>query len=321
MNRRETFGRLLQIPPAVLGIVAIGFLLVHLAPGDPVLALAGDSGDAEYYAFMRDKFGLDEPLASQFAVFSRNLLTGDLGTSYVHGRDVMEVIGERLGATALLAGTALVLSTVGGVFLGVVGASRPGGWRDVGVTGFTLGMYAAPVFWIGQISLLVFSLRLGWFPVNGMTSAVVPETAWGRGLDLAHHLALPAMVLASQQVASIARLTRTGVVDELESPHVRTARAKGVPRRTVLLRHALRRALLPVVTVVGARVGYLLAGATVVEIVFGWPGIGRLMLTAVQNRDIPILLGVFLIAAGTAVVANLLTDLTYGKLDPRISRS
>ena len=286
-----------------------------------MLALAGDSGDAEYYEFMRDKFGLDEPLTTQFVVFARNLLTGDLGTSYVHGRDVIEVIGERLGATALLAGSALVLSTVGGVLLGVVGASRPGRWRDVGVTGFTLGMYAAPVFWIGQISLLVFALRLGWFPVNGMTSAVVPPTALGRGLDLAHHLALPALVLASQQVASVARLTRAGVVEELESPHVRTARAKGVPRRTVLVRHALRRALLPVVTVIGARLGYLLAGATVVEIVFGWPGIGRLMLSAVQNRDIPILLGVFLVAAATAVVANLLTDLTYGKLDPRISRA
>ncbi|MFP5332599.1 MAG: ABC transporter permease [Acidimicrobiia bacterium] len=321
MNRREILGRLLQIPPAIVGIVAVGFLLVHLAPGDPVLALAGDSGDVEYYAFMRDKFGLDEPLGTQFAVFARNLLTGDLGTSYVHGREVMVVIGERLGATALLAGTALVLSTIGGVFLGVVGASRPGGTRDVAVTGFTLGMYAAPVFWIGQIALVVFSLRLGWFPVNGMTSAVVPETLGARAIDLAHHLALPALVLASQQVASIARLTRAGVVEELESPHVRTARAKGLPRRVVLLRHALRRALLPVVTVIGARVGYLLAGATVVEIVFGWPGIGRLMLTAVQNRDIPILLGVFLIAAGTAVVANLLTDLTYGKLDPRLHRA
>lgn len=320
MTRREILGRVLQIPPAILGIVVIGFLLVHLAPGDPVLALAGESGDADYYSFMRDKFGLDEPLSTQFVVFAGNLLTGDLGVSYVHGRDVMTVIGERLGATALLAGTALVLSTVGGVLLGAFGASRPGGWRDVSVTGVTLGMYAAPVFWLGQLALLLFSLRLGWFPVNGMTSAVIPETSWGRGLDLAHHLALPAVVLASQQVASIARLTRAGVVDELDSPHVRTARSKGVSRRVVLFRHALRRALLPVVTVIGARVGYLLAGATVVEIVFGWPGIGRLMLAAVQNRDIPILLGVFLVAAATAVVANLFTDLTYAKLDPRIRR-
>lgn len=320
MNRRDVLSRLLQIPPAILGIVAIGFLLVHLAPGDPVLALAGDSGNAEYYAFMRDKFGLDEPLGRQFLVFATNLVTGDLGVSYVHGRDVMEVIGERIGATALLAGSALVLSTVGGIALGVFGASRAGGWRDVSVTSITLGMYAAPVFWLGQLALLVFALGLGWFPVNGMSSATVPDTRWGQILDTARHLALPALVLASQQVASIARLTRAGVVEELDSAHVRTARAKGVPRRTVLFRHALRRALLPVITVIGARVGYLLAGATVVEIVFGWPGIGRLMLAAVQNRDIPILLGIFVVAAGTAVVANLLTDLTYGRLDPRIRR-
>lgn len=321
MTRREIVGRLLQIPPAVLGIVAVGFLLVHLAPGDPVLALAGDSGDAEYYAFMRDKFGLDEPVLTQFGVFAGNLLTGDLGTSYVHGRDVMEVIGERLGATALLAGTALVISTVGGVALGVLSASRPGGLRDVGITGFTLGLYAAPVFWVGQLALLAFALHLRWFPVNGMTSAVVPETGWERSLDVARHLALPALVLASQQLASIARLTRAGVVEELDSPHVRTARAKGLAPGRVLVRHALRRALLPVVTVVGARVGYVLAGATVVEIVFGWPGIGRLMLAAVQNRDIPILLGVFLVAAATAVVANLLTDLSYRRLDPRVDRT
>lgn len=321
MNRRAVASRILQIPPAILGIVAIGFLLVHLAPGDPVLALAGDSGDAEYYDFMRQKFGLDEPLSTQFVVFAGNLVTGDLGVSYVHGRDAMEVISERVGATVLLAGSALVISTVVGIALGVFGASRPGSWRDVSVTSLTLGMYAAPVFWLGQVALVVFSLRLGWFPVNGMTSASIPETAWGRTADLLHHLALPALVLASQQIASVARLTRAGVVEELDSAHVRTARSKGLSRRTVLFRHALRRALLPVITVIGARVGYLLAGATVVEIVFGWPGIGRLMLAAVQNRDIPILLGIFLVAAATAVVANLLTDLTYGRLDPRIRRA
>ncbi len=309
--------RLIQVVPAVAGIVVVGFLLIHLAPGDPVLALAGEHGDAAYYAFMREKFGLDRPLPEQLLTYAGRVLGGDLGTSYVQGRPAAAIIAERLPATLLLTFTALVVSSLGGVALGVYAASRPHGLRDAAVTTGTLGLYAAPVFWLGQLSLLTLALRTGLFPVQGMTSASAPAGAAGL-LDVARHLTLPALVLASQELAAVARLTRAGLLDELVTDHVRTARAKGLPERNVVVKHGLRRALLPVVTVVGGRVGQLIAGTVVVEVVFGWPGVGRLLLSALQSRDFPIILGIFLLVAFSVVLANLLTDLAYGWLDPRI---
>ncbi len=318
MSLRYAGWRLLQVVPTCAGIVLIGFLLIHLAPGDPVLALAGQNGNAEYYAFMRDKFGLDEPLTTQLATYAGNVVQADFGTSYVQGRPVLDAILERLPATLLLTGTALVVSTVVGVALGVLAASRPRGARDIGVSTMSLGLYAAPVFWVGQLAVLVLALRLGWFPVQGMTTARSDATGWAQLADVAHHLALPALVLASQEIAAVARLTRAGLLDELARDHIRTARAKGLAERTVLLKHGLRRALLPVVTVIGGRVGHLVAGAVVVEVVFGWPGIGQLLLSAMQNRDAPIILGIFFLVAVAVVLANLVTDFAYVWLDPRI---
>jgi peptide/nickel transport system permease protein len=310
--------RLAQVPPTIAGILLVGFLLIHLAPGDPVLALAGQNGDAAYYAFMRDKFGLDEPLPTQLAVYAGNVVQADFGTSYVQGRPVMEAILERLPATALLAGTALVLSTLVGIALAVLAASRPGAVRDVTVSAVALGLYAAPAFWIGQLAVLALALELGWFPIQGMTTARNPATGWPLVLDIGHHLVLPALVLAAAELAAVTRLGRAGLVDELARDHVRTARAKGVPEHAVLLRHGLRRALLPVVTVIGDRTGHLVAGTVVVEVVFGWPGIGQLLLSSMQNRDAPVVLGIFMLVAVTVVFANLVTDLGYAWLDPRI---
>lgn len=321
MSLRYAGWRLLQVVPTCAGIVLIGFLLIHLAPGDPVLALAGQNGDAEYYAFMRDKFGLDEPLTTQLATYAGNVVQADFGISYVQGRPVLDAILERLPATLLLTGTALLLSTVVGVVLGVLAASRPHGARDIGVSTMTLGLYAAPVFWVGQLAVLVFALRLGAFPVQGMTTARNAATGWAQVVDVAYHLALPALVLASQEIAAVARLTRAGLLDELARDHIRTARAKGLGERTVLLKHGLRRPLLPVVTVIGGRVGHLVAGAVVVEVVFGWPGIGQLLLSAMQNRDAPVILGIFFLVAVTVVLANLVTDFAYVWLDPRITYS
>ncbi len=318
MTRRYVLRRLAQVVPTTAAILVLGFLLIHLAPGDPVLALAGQNGDAEYYAFVREKFGLDESLPRQLATYVGNVVRGDLGTSYVQGRPVSQVIGERLPATLLLTSTALVVSTAVGIGVGVFAATRRRRWPDVTVSLTTLTLYAAPVFLLGQLAILLLALRLGWFPVQGMTDADGPATGIGHVLDVAHHLALPALALASQEIAAVARLSRIGLLDELARDHIRTARAKGVSERAVVLRHALRRALLPVVTVLGGRVGHLVAGAIVVEVVFGWPGLGRLLVTAMQNRDAPIVLGVFLLVAVTVVVANLLTDLVYAFLDPRV---
>lgn len=318
MTRRYLLRRLAQLVPTTAAILLIGFLLIHLAPGDPVLALAGDNGDAEYYAQVRQRFGLDQPLPQQLATYAANVLRGDLGTSYVQGRPVADVIAERLPATLLLTGTAVVVSTVVGVAAGVLAAVRRGRWPDLSINTVVLALYAAPVFLVGQLAILLLALRTGWFPVQGMTDPRGSATGLARVADVAWHLVLPALVLAAQEVAAIVRLTRVGLADELTRDHIRTARAKGASRWRVVGKHGMRRPLLPVVTVLGGRVGHLVSGAVLVEVVFGWPGIGRLLVTALQTRDAPIVLGVFLLVAVSVVVANLVTDLGYLWLDPRV---
>lgn len=296
----------------------MSFLLVHVAPGDPLIALAGEHGDPAYYAEMRQRFGLDQSLPTQLATYAGRLAQGDLGFSYVQGRSAANVIMERVPATLLLTGTALLLAILVALPLGALAGRRPHGARDVGISALALGFYSAPVFWIGQMAILAIALRLDLVPVQGMTAAGSEARGLARMLDIARHLALPALVLASQEVAVLIRLTRSGVLDELARDHVRTARAKGVGEFAVLVRHALPRALLPVVTVIGARVGHLAAGAAVVEIVFGWPGTGRLMFSSLQTRDTPVLLGLFLVVALFVVLANLVTDLMYAAIDPRV---
>lgn len=317
MSGRYLAWRLAQVLPTTAGILLLGFLLVHLAPGDPVLALAGANGDAAYYARVRQQFGLDRPLPDQLVTYVANVLRGDLGTSYLQGRPVLAVIGERLPATLLLTGTALIVSTVLGIGLGT--ATAAGGRRSGRLLDATaLAGFAAPAFFVGQLAVLTLALGLGWFPVQGMTTARGGATGPAAVADVARHLVLPAAVLATQELAAVFRLTRASLATELSRDHVRTARAKGVAEPVVLVRHALRQALLPVVTVLGGRVGHLVAGAVVVESVFGWPGIGRLLVGSVQDRDTPIVLGLFLLIALSVVVANLLTDLLYAWLDPRI---
>ncbi len=318
MSAHVLWRRILMIVPTVLGVLLVGFLLIRLAPGDPVLALAGEHGDAAYYTFMRARFGLDEPMATQFVTWVRRIAVGDLGTSYVHGRSATAVILERVPATLLLTGTALCIAIVCAIPIGAFASQRPYAARDLAVSGASLVLYSAPVFWIGQIAILLFALRLGWLPVQGMTDAGSTTYGWPRALDTARHLLLPAVVLATHEIAVLVRVTRAGVVEAMAREHVRTARAKGVSERAVLLRHALPAALLPVITVVGARAGHLLSGAVLVEVVFGWPGMGRLLLAALQARDLPIIMAVFLLTSCAVVVVNLLTDLAYVLRDPRI---
>lgn len=318
MSGRYLAWRLLQVLPATAGIVLIGFLLIHLAPGDPVLALAGEHGDAAYYEFMRHRFGLDRPIPQRLATYAARVMQGDFGMSYVHGRPALAVIGERAPATLLLTGMALFLSVVIGIPLGVLAALRQRRPADAVITVTALGLYSAPVFWVGQLAVLFLAFHLGLFPVQGIATAGSAATGLHHALDVARHLALPAMVLASQEMAALVRLTRGGLVVELATDHVRTARAKGVSQRIVVFRHALPRALLPVLTVIGARAGHLLAGAVVVEIVFGWPGLGRLLISSLQTRDAPVLLGLFFLVSITVILANLLTDLLYAAVDPRI---
>lgn len=318
MTLRYLAWRLFQVLPTAVGIVLVAFTLLHLAPGDPILALAGEHGDAAYYDFMRERFGLDRSLPEQLMTFMRRAVAGDVGVSYVHGRPAMAVITERIPATLGLMLTALILSTGSGILVGAYGGARAGRRRDLVLTIGTLLLAAAPVFLVGQLAVLGPGIHLGLFPLGGMRSAGSELTGLAAALDLMRHLALPALVLAAAEIAVVARLTRRALASELASDHVRTARAKGLGRGVVLVRHGMRAVALPILTVVGGRVGHVLGGAVVVEILFGWPGIGRLLLAATQTRDTPVLVGIFLLIAATVVTVNLLTDLLYAALDPRI---
>ncbi len=307
--------------PTAAAVVTLSFVLIHLAPGDPALALAGDGGDATYYAETRARFGLNEPILTQFFSYLGRLIKGDLGTSYLQGRPVLSLIAERIPETLLLTGTALVLSTIIGVVAAAYSASRRNRIGDVVVNTLSVLVVATPTFWIGQIAILWLALRFGWFPVQGMTNAREVKSGFAAFVDVAHHLVLPVMILAAQEVGSVTRLLRSGLIDELESAHILMARSKGLPERSVLLRHALKRPLLPVLAVIGGRLGQMLSGTVIVEIMFGWPGVGRLLLSAMQNRDIPVVLGVFLMTSLTVVVANLVIDLVSSRLDPRIGQT
>ena len=317
MTARYLLRRLAQVVPAVAGILVITFVAVHTAPGDPVLALAGEHGDAVYYAFIREKFGLDRPLPEQLLVYVGRVISGDLGLSFVHGRPVAAVVAERLPATLLLIGTALVLSTTTGVALGVLAARRAGRPSDLALRTGALLAHAMPSFCLAQMAAIVLALGTGWFPVQGLTDARRAFTGWRYAFDVAHHLVLPVLVLAAGELALTTRLVRTGVREALATDYARTARAKGLPERSVV-RHALRNALLPIVTVIGSRAGLVVTGAVLVETVFAWPGLGQLLLSSIQTRDVPVLLGLFLLTSVSVIAANLLTDLAYVWLDPRI---
>lgn len=310
--------RLLQLVPTVLAVVSVGFVLLHVAPGDPVLALAGADGGAAYYDRLHARFALDRPLPVQFLAYLRNTLTGDLGTSFVHGRPVTALILERLPATLLLGAGALVVSSVVGVVLGVTAAARPGSLLDRVIGNASLTLHAMPVFWLGQLTIVLVAYRLDLLPIQGMTTPGGRETGTAHVADVARHALLPVLVLASQELAAVVRVTRERMLDELRQPYLTAARARGFTERHLRWRHALRGSALPVTTVIGSRVGYLLGGAVVVEVVFGWPGVGRLLLSSMQARDVPVVLGLFLMVAAATVLANLLTDLTYGWLDPRV---
>jgi peptide/nickel transport system permease protein len=318
VNRRYVLRRLLQVLPAVASILIVTFAVVHAAPGDPVVAVAGESGNEEYYAFMRDKFGLDEPLLSQFWTYCTNVLQGDLGTSFVQGQAVVDLIMERVPATLLLMGSALLVSTVGGVVLGALAARRPFGPFDLGISTGALIGYALPSFWLAQLAMLTIAFRTGWFPIQGMTDARADYSGLQHYLDVARHLVLPSLVLAASEIALITRIARTGILAEMDSDYITVAKAKGLSPTGAMIHHAIRNALLPVITVVGTRIGFLFSGAVLVETVFGWPGLGRLVLSAAQTRDHPLLLGMVLLVAFCLVLANLLTDLVYARVDPRI---
>lgn len=313
------FRRLVRVVPAVGTILVVTFLMIQLAPGDAVDALAGGGGDEATYAYLRSYLQLDRPVWEQFASYVSHLARGDLGVSFVQGgTPVAKLIGERVPATLLLVVSALVVSSLAGVVLGALAARRPFGLFDLGVNGTSLVGYAVPGFWLAQLALLVFSFRTGWFPVQGMTDARVERSGLALALDVAHHLVLPVLVLAVSEMALVTRVTRSGLLGEMGKDYVRSAWANGISERATIFRHALPNVLLPVASLIGTRLGLLFSYTVVTETVFGWPGLGTLLLTASQTRDRPVLLGLVLLVSLSVVVANLLTDLVYAWIDPRI---
>lgn len=303
----------------LLGVVLVMFVLIHVAPGDPVAALIGDApASPEYVAELRRYLGVDRPLPDQLVLYVANLARGDLAASYYYKQPVLQLIMERLPATALLMAAAIVFATLLGIVLGVAAAARPNSLADAVASVVALMGYSLPVFWLGELALLFFGLRLGWLPTQGMTSLRDTPEGLASLLDRAQHLILPALVLATRYVAIDFRLTRSSMLEVLSQDFILTARAKGLPRRTVLFRHALPNALLPVVTMTGLNVGFAISGAALTEIVFGWPGIGSLTLGAITHRDYPVLMGILIFVTTTVAVVNVLTDLVYAIVDPRI---
>ena len=306
--------RLLQAIVAVWAVLTIGFILLSVAPGDPVAFLMGDTSNPELEARIRERLGLHAPLHVRYFTYLEGVLQGQLGSSYIYGRPVADMIAARLPATLLLFVAQFVISSVLGVLLGVLAAYRKGSKIDKVVMMLSVTWYSVPVFWSGQLLLLLFGIYLGWFPLFGMRSL---STTLHPVLDVLWHLALPALTLALLYMALIARLTRAAMVEALQEDYIVTARAKGLGERRVL-RHALRNALLPVATILALNIASVMSGAVLVETVYSWPGMGRLLYDSITNRDYPVVLGLFLTISMVVIIANLIADISYSILDPRI---
>lgn len=316
--KRAGFGLLL-----LLAVLALNFLLMHLAPGDVADSIAQDAGglDAEVMAQIRKDYGLDLPLWQQMMKYFFNVIRLDLGFSYYYNQPVTTLILEKLPATLLLVISAQVLSISIGVTLGVAAARKPNGITSHFVTILSLVGYAAPVFWTGIMLIILFGSMIPIFPIGNMIDVSVEREGFAYVLDVLHHLVLPMLTLSSIFLALYSRLARASMLDVLGSDYVRTAQAKGLSEFQVVFKHALRNALLPVVTTAGLVFSGIVSGAVLVETVFSWPGLGTLAVQAIIARDTPTILGILFFSALVVVVANLLTDMVYRIIDPRIKTS
>ncbi len=304
--------RLFLTLPVMALVAIVVFLLLHLSPGDPAAVMAGDNATPETIAQIRAKLGLDEPIWKQFAVWLFALVQGDLGQSLFWGDPVTTLIGQRAEPTVSLALTTISFAVVVAITLGVTAAANPGTWIDRSVMGFAVAGFSLPVFVVGYILIFIFAIDLKWLPVQGYTRLSEGVGPWLR------NLILPSLALGMAYVALIARITRTTMLEVLSEDYIRTGKAKGVANRPLLLRHALKNAAVPIVTVVGIGIALLIGGVVITETVFNIPGIGRLVVDAISRRDYPIVQGVIMLFSGLYVLVNLLVDLSYTFFDPRI---
>ncbi len=296
--------RVLLTIPVLIGVATLVFALIHLIPGDPVRTMLGESASEESVIELRGRLGLDRPLYEQYGRYLKNLAHGDLGRSLRTDEPVVRALAERIPATFELAAAAMIVATVVAIPLGILAAVCAGTAVDHLATTLALVGISMPSVWLGPLLAIVFSVELGWLPVSGRGTLA--------------QLVLPAVTLGAPLAAMLARMTRASVIDELRELYVTAARARGVSRARAILRHAFRNSLIPIVTVLGLQVGAVLTGAVITETIFAWPGIGRLLIQSIGFRDYPLVQGCILLIAATYVSVNLLTDLAYGLLDPRI---
>lgn len=303
----------------VLVVIALNFVIVRMAPGDPVTIMAGfDNPSEEFKAAITAKYGLDQPLPVQFFTYFARLLQGDLGESYYYNSTVRSLIGERFGASLLLSGTSALLAFALGTILGLIAGQKAGGISD---RVFSTGAYicnSMPSFWLGMMLTLVFASRLGWLPTQGMYNMRMTQEGLARWLDVGKHMVLPVTTLTLVQIPSYFRITRSSVTQVLSDDYITTFRITGMSEGKIFRKYVLKNAILPVVTVFGINLAYVVAGSTLVETVFSWPGIGIMMYTAISNRDYNVLMGVYLIIAVSVAFFMILIDLVCAKLDPRI---
>ncbi len=299
--------RLLLAIPTLFGVLVVAFLLLYVAPGDPVQAMVGERADEETIARLRTELRLDDPLHVQFGSYIGNIVKGDLGKSYITNRPIKRDIIERFPKTLQLAGAAMLLATILGVTLGVLSAVNPGGLIDRFGLGLAYLGISFPVYWVGLLLILLFAVTLHWLPPSGFGGA--------------RYLILPALALGMRSIAFLARMTRSAMLDALGADFVRTARAKGLSERAVIGKHALRNAMIPIITVLGLDFGAYLTGSILTETIFSWPGIGRYVVNAIARRDLPAIQGSVLFLSGVFVLVNLITDIAYAKADPRVTYS
>jgi peptide/nickel transport system permease protein len=304
----------------IIAVVVLNFFLLSAAPGDiaDVLAMQAGGATADQVEGIRKELGLDKSLFAQMIIYVTNVAQGNLGQSLFYNESVSELILERLPNTLILVLPAMFIAVVLGTLLGVLSAYRPRGIFNFGVTLFSLVGFAAPVFWSGMVLLIVFAYWFPIFPASGMYNIGEQPTGWDAVWQVGHHLILPVISLSMVYLAQYSRQARATMLDVLGSDYVRTARAKGLRERAVVYKHALKNAVLPVVTLAGLQFSHAVAGAVLVETVFNWPGLGRLAFDAVLNRDFPLMLGLLLISSVLVVVVNVLVDWLYSVLDPRI---
>jgi peptide/nickel transport system permease protein len=312
--------RIAHAAPTILFIVCLNFALLQLAPGDAADVLAGEAGSAtpEYMAQLRQNFGLDQPKYIQLLVYLKQMLSFDLGFSHRYGMPVTDLIMSRLWPTLILMVPVFIIAVGAGALAGSIAARNLNSWKDNLISTASILAYATPVFWAGLMLIVLFSVKLGWFPVSGMEQVTAFHVGTARILDIAHHLILPVLTLTMFYLALYARLMRASVLEQSSMDYVVTARAKGLTERQIARRHVMRNALLPVVTMAGVQAGAVLGGSVVVETVFAWPGLGLLAYESLFARDLNLLLGIFFVSACLVVAVNLIVDLVYSMLDPRI---